>query len=68
MKELKEAKKKEGANSMDDFEFDASDEIKTPSRPLSFTDIQHVFDKNKRKTVSPAESEKFKKPKSLLMK
>ena len=43
-------------------------EPKTPSKPLSFTDIQHVCDKNKRKTVSPAESDKFKKPKALLMK
>ena len=45
-----------------------SDKLKTPSRPMSFPDIQHVFDKNKRKTVSPAESDKFKKPKALLMK
>ena len=68
MKELKEAKKKDEASSMDEFDFELSDKLKTPSRPLSFTDIQHVFDKNKRKTVSPAESEKSKKPKALVLK
>ena len=65
LKELKEAKKRNEA--MDDFEFDNIDEEKSPSNPLSFTDIQNVFDKNKRKTVSPAESDKFKKSKALLM-
>jgi hypothetical protein len=35
---------------------------------MSFTDIQHVFDKNKRKTGSPAESEKSKKPKAFVLK
>ena len=49
---------------MDDFDFDGADSVRTPAKAMSFTDIQLVFDKTKRKDVSPAESAKIKKQKS----
>ena len=61
-KKQREARKHLRRNSLDDFDFgDFSDSDAT--KTLSFSDIQSVFDKGKRKPVSPAESEKFKKPK-----
>ena len=45
---------------MDDFEFT---DVKTPSKTMSFTDIQNVFDTSKRKGASPAESNNVKKQK-----
>ena len=63
-RKLKEQKKNQAVDSADDFDFDDVDAVRTPAKAMSFTDIQLVFDKTKRKDVSPAESAKNKKQKS----
>ena len=66
-KKQKESKKLKSLT-VEDFDFNSTQGLKTPKKSLSFTDIQGVFDQSKRKTVSPVDSENSKKQKSMTMK